>query len=855
MSVVPPPPHALPTGRFVVPLPSTRRARIAVAVVTALFYAVVFITLTYQMGATLGSLGSIPVLIAAWLFGRRGGSIAAIVTALFNITVVGLVGALTWVALLRIAGPGTIALLVVGLTVGWLRDLSQRLRDSRAALAASEARLRSQYQALPLPTYTWQRAGDTFILADYNAAAVAFTKGGIISLRGASHRDLYSDLYRDDPDYAAYLERCHAEGAIVRRELRFRLATTGEKKELALTYVPSPPDLVLLYAEDISERKAAEAALRASEASLAAALRIAQLGSWEYDFDSKVLRWSDEVFRIAGHAPKAFVPTFERMMALVHDDDRERIERAITASLERGEPYDLEHRIMRLDRTVRTVRQQTEVVRDSGGRPIRWLGIALDITEQRELEARLQHQANHDTLTGLPNRALLVDRLDQALSRARRGGVPCAVFFLDLDRFKEINDSLGHSSGDRLLVAAADRLRRCLREGDTLARLGGDEFAVLIENVAEPTEAANLAKRFIRALGVGLVLNGQTHRIAASIGIVLSTPMHTRPDDLLRDADVAMYRAKGAGGSNYALFDPGMQAQLAERAAMERDLRGALDRSEFAVHYQPIIDLASGDIVEAEALVRWRHPVRGAVPPDRFIPVAEETGLIVPLGRWVLRTACRQAREWNSLGHALTVSVNLSAREFQDPALAVDVAHILAGTRLPANRLRLEITERLAMRDAVATTATLVALRELGVQVAIDDFGTGYSSLAYLKRFPVDVLKVDRAFVSGLGTNPEDTAIVGAMIGLGRTLGLAVTAEGVETADQVANLRALGCTSAQGFYFARPLDAEALGTLLEEDPIPALPSPLAPPVPPSTAEFRHRRAARAQIALLPTVGN
>ncbi|MFN8538081.1 MAG: EAL domain-containing protein [Thermomicrobiales bacterium] len=835
--------------------PTTLRARIAATAASALIYAGIFTLLAHTMGSAFGSLGVLPVLVVAWIFGRRGGAAAAVVTVLFNLAVIGLFGALSWAVLLRVAGPGLLALFLVGLLVGWVREASLRLRASEMAHAASEARLRSQYEAFPLPTYTWRRAGDTFILDEYNAAALDFTKGAVASLRGVSHGELFREIYREQPDYAEYLERCHAEQITLRREIRVRLATTGEEKDLAITCVPLPPDLVLLHAEDISERKAAEAALRASEASLAAALRIAQLGSWEYDFDSEVLRWSDEVFRIAGYAPQAFLPTFERLLAAIHPDDRERIGRVITGSLERGEPYDLEHRIVRPDGSVRTVRQQTEVVRDSGDRPVRWLGIALDITEQRELEARLQHQATHDPLIGLPNRALLIDRLDQALARSRRSNVPCAVFFLDLDRFKEINDSLGHSSGDRLLVAAADRLRRCLRDGDTLARIGGDEFAVLVEHVADPTEAASLAKRIIRALGVGLVLDGQAHRIAASIGIVLSTSAHARPDDLLRDADIAMYRAKGSGGAGYALFDPAMQAQLAERASLERDLRGALDRSEFAVHYQPIVDLASGEIVEAEALVRWRHPVRGAVPPDRFIPVAEETGLIVPLGRWVLRTACRQAREWNSHGHAVTVSVNLSAREFQDPALVADVAHILAGTRLPAGRLRLEITERLAMRDAAATTATLAALRELGIQVAIDDFGTGYSSLAYLKRFPVDVLKVDRSFVSGLGTSPEDTAIVGAMIGLGRTLGLAVTAEGVETADQVANLRALGCTSAQGYYFARALDAEAIGNLLAGGLIPDLPSPIAPPVPPSTAEFRHRRATRAQVALLPTIGN
>ncbi len=469
--------------------------------------------------------------------------------------------------------------------------------------------------------------------------------------------------------------------------------------------------------------------------------------------------------------------------------------------------------------------------------------LAQELAERRRAEGRLAYQATHDPLTGLPNRVLFLDRLGQALARSRRDDAACAVLFLDLDNFKVVNDTLGHDAGDRLLVAVADRLRRCLRDGDTLGRQGGDEFTVLLERVVDVEHASEVARRLACALEPPIALEGQVYRITASIGMVVSTPEHARPDDLLRDADIAMYRAKAAGGADYMIFDPAMQEQLVARLALERDLRDALDRGEFSVQYQPIVDLATGQIAEAEALVRWRHPLRGNVPPDTFIPVVEETGLIVPLGRWVLQQSCQRAQSWNDLGYPLTVAVNLSAREFQQADLTMVVAEALRDAGLAPQHLRLEITERLAMRDAPATAATLATLRALGVQVAIDDFGTGYSSLAYLKRFPVDALKIDRSFVAGMGENAEDTAIVGATIGLARTLGLAVVAEGVETMTQAAQLRTLGCTSAQGYYFARPLASEAFGALLAVGVVPALPLPIDPRSIPTTGELRLRTGA------------
>jgi len=400
----------------------------------------------------------------------------------------------------------------------------------------------------------------------------------------------------------------------------------------------------LSHAAAYEEQRALAAALRANETRLAEAQRLAHLGSWEYDIDADRLTWSDEVFRIGGFAPQSFVPTPERLAAIVHPDDRARVDRAQRAALTVGAPYDIDHRIMRPDGEIRTVHQQAELIRDASGRPLKRLGIVQDVTERRLLEGQLRHQAFHDALTGLPNRALLFERIGQALDRARRGGLPCAALFFDLDRFKDVNDTVGHDAGDRLLRAVAARLGETLRDGDTLARLGGDEFTLLLEDVAGPNEAVDAATRLLETLEAPLVIDGQEYRLTASIGIALGRPDHRRPEEVLRDADIAMYRAKDGGRAGYAIFDPAMQAQIVARLALERDLRHALERQEFTLYYQPIVDLRTGALAKVEALVRWQHPTRGFVSPGDFIPLAEETGLIRPLGRWVLGEACRQAR-------------------------------------------------------------------------------------------------------------------------------------------------------------------------------------------------------------------
>jgi diguanylate cyclase (GGDEF)-like protein len=435
---------------------------------------------------------------------------------------------------------------------------------------------------------------------------------------------------------------------------------------------------------------------------------------------------------------------------------------------------------------------------------------SLALTAARTADT-VRHAFN-DPLTGLPNRALLLDRMELTLGRGEREGKVVTVLFLDLDGFKLVNDSLGHLAGDRLLIDVARRLDGCVRRGDTVARLGGDEFAILLGEIGEQDRAAGVAERVIDAFGEPFDLLGREVFVSASIGIASGLD---EPDDLLRNADVAMYRAKRAQPGTYATFERSMHEAVVQRLELEADLRRVIDRDELVLHYQPIVDLAQGRVTGVEALLRWDHPQRGLVAPLQFVPMAEETGLIVALGRWVLDEACRQAAAWRAeLGAgAPWVSVNISGRQLVDSGLARDVRAALAAADLPPEALAVEITETVLVQDVKLAVERLEELRGLGVLVAIDDFGTGYSSLRYLRRFPADLLKVAKPFVDGLD-DPKDAALVQTILALGRSLGLVAIAEGIETADQHRRLAALGCPLGQGYLFARPVPPDALDALL-----------------------------------------
>ncbi len=433
---------------------------------------------------------------------------------------------------------------------------------------------------------------------------------------------------------------------------------------------------------------------------------------------------------------------------------------------------------------------------------------------------QLTRQAFRDPLTNLPNRALFMDRLTHGLTRAQRRHEHLAVLFLDLDRFKVVNDTLGHSVGDQLLVEVSRRLTSALRPGDTVARLGGDEFGILLEDVADAETAEAVALRVEESLGKPYPFEGREVFVTASIGIALSSAKLGLPEEILRDADLAMYHAKAKGKARHEVFDGSMSAPALDRMDLEMDLRSAISRHEFRLHYQPILRLDTGKITEVEALIRWQHEKRGLLQPDEFIGLTEETGLIVPIGQWVLSEACKQARLWQveyPTTPPLVMSVNLSAKQFQNPKLVEEITQALDESGLAASCLKLEITESTVMQDAPVTLTKLNELKELGVRLAIDDFGTGYSSLGYLKRFPVDTLKIDRSFVKGLSPDGGDNAIVRAVVTVAKSLNMDVTAEGVETEGQLAELKALGCDRGQGFLFARPVTAERVAPLLASD--------------------------------------
>jgi diguanylate cyclase (GGDEF)-like protein/PAS domain S-box-containing protein len=531
--------------------------------------------------------------------------------------------------------------------------------------------------------------------------------------------------------------------------------------------------------------------------------------------DGRFLRVNRSLCEIVGYSEEEL--RSRSFQDLTHPDDLrkdlEQVRRLLAGKIRN---YQLEKRYLHKEGHAVWILLGVSLVHDEEGGPLYFIAQVQDISGRKRAEEQLQRQAFHDALTGLPSRKLFMDRLGRALERTRRRrGLKVAVLFMDLDGFKNVNDSLGHETGDLLLTVVAQRLERILRPEDTLARFGGDEFVVLLEEVEGPEEAVLVAERIGEELGRPFVLEGRGLFASASVGIGLGDARTKTPEYLLRDADTAMYRAKEEQ-ARYRVFDPAMYERAKRRLELENELRRAIEQGEFVVRYQPIVDLQTDEVWGVEALVRWEHPERGLLDPSEFMVVVEEGGLIVPLGERVLEEACRQAKRWqeDSRIPPLVVSVNLSAGQLRLPDLPLVIGNSLRKTGFDARRLSLDITETAYIRALEKKTATFDRLKGLGVSISIDDFGVGYSSLSYLKRLPADALKIDKSFVRGVGEDAEDTAIVRMVIDLAHTLGMKVVAEGVEGWAQGALLAEMGCDMAQGFHFARPLPPEEMAEFL-----------------------------------------
>ena len=573
----------------------------------------------------------------------------------------------------------------------------------------------------------------------------------------------------------------------------------------------TPADEIVGFGTEVTDQVKAEEDLRESEERFRTAFENAPIGVTLVDLENRYMKVNRAFSKMLGYAEDELVGSTSSW--ITHPDDVEVSQAYMKRVIEGGgSGYDLEKRYLHADGSVVWVLLNVALVRTAGGEPAYYVCQHQDLTRRKALEEELAHRAFHDPLTDLPNRALFTDRLGHALTRKERQGGEVAVLFLDLDNFKLVNDSLGHEAGDDLLVEAAGRLKRCVRPQDTVARLGGDEFAILLEGIGDEAGAVEVAERILGELAPPITVGGRELFVTPSIGIALANTGEMRPEVVRRDADVAMYKAKEAGKNRFAIFRPEMRGVPSRRLKLEGDLRRALQEPgrEFRVFYQPEASLQTGRIIGVEALVRWEHPEHGLLPPAEFVPLAEETGLIVPLGKWVLDEACRQAGEWRQqfpsdpYAEPLTMSVNLSVRQFQNPGLVGEVAEALEAAGLEPDALVLEITESILMQDAPSTVATLRGLRAMGVRLAIDDFGTGYSSLSYLKSFPVNFIKIDRSIVSGLHLDRSNLAVVLSTVTLAHALGLQVVAEGVETAEEAEKLRETGCDLGQGFYWWRP---------------------------------------------------
>jgi diguanylate cyclase (GGDEF)-like protein/PAS domain S-box-containing protein len=706
-----------------------------------------------------------------------------------------------------------------------IRDLSER-KDAEDRLRSAEFRYRTLVEQLPLISYvddSQDPSSKALYVGPQIETVLGYTVEEWLSTPGLFDGAIHED---DRERVLAEREDAYARGSALRCEFRVR-SKSGEvvwlEDQSVLVHPPDGrPSFRQGFAIDISERKNAEDAHRRAERRYRTLVEQVPLAIYvdRLDAASSNLYTSPQIEPMLGYTATEWISNPALFLETLHPDDRERVLAAHARTHATGEALQIEYRLVARDGRVIWVHDEARVITDQdGGEPV-LQGYLLEVTAAKEAEEQLRHQAFHDPLTGLPNRALFTDRVEHALVVHGETGEDVAVVFLDLDDFKAVNDSLGHPVGDAMLRAVGERLRAALSPSHTLARFGGDEFAILVEDVSGDSAAVDVAAHLISTLQEPFELEGREVFVTASVGIAVGSGA----DELLRSADVAMYRAKAGGKSQYVVYAPRMDEDVVGRLELVGELRRARVDEDFVVHYQPTVELATGAFVGVEALLRWRHPTRGLVPPLEFIPLAEETGRIVEIGRWVLAAACTQVAKWRSMlpgAEHLQLSVNVSIRQVRRPGLLDDVRAALAVSGLPPEALTLEITESVLVREEM--TSILEEVTTLGVQLALDDFGTGYSSLSLLQNLPVDSLKIDRSFIRSVELGPERRAFVRAIVDLARALGLPVVAEGIELPEQAVELLRLGCRLGQGFHFATPLAARELEDLVSAGP--AAPAP------------------------------
>jgi diguanylate cyclase (GGDEF)-like protein/PAS domain S-box-containing protein len=682
-------------------------------------------------------------------------------------------------------------------------DITER-RRAEQALRESEHRYRTLFEWNPLPMWVYDRETLRFIAVNETAVQhYGFSKDEFLQMTIAEIRPaedlplMYSTLNElHDRDRNRVFRHRKKDGSVFDAEITsFEFVSAGRRARLVI-------------AVDVTDRRRAEERLREGEERYRLLFERNLAGVFRSTLDGRILEVNEALARIFGYEREELL----KQTSYVLYFSLEERQRIMTQLREQKSLSNVEIRMRRRDGTPVWVLENMNLLETEEGIIE---GTIIDITDRKAAQEQVEYQAYHDVLTGLPNRLLFRDRIGVALAHARRSRRAVAVMFLDLDQFKLVNDTLGHTIGDGLLQGAADRLVQCVRGDDTVARMGGDEFTILLSDIPDTRAAATVAQKVLDSVSQPIEVDGHELFITTSIGIAIFPDDGMDTEALLKNADRAMYRAKEAGRNNFQFATHAAMEASAGRLSMERSLHHAFERHEFVVHYQPMIEVVSRRIVGAEALVRWKHPDIGLMSPDEFIPVAEECGLIFPIGEWVLRTACAQMKSWHQAGHKeLHVAVNLSARQFQQHDLSSTIERILRETALPPHALDLEITESTAMHNAELSLAVMTRLKQMGVRLSIDDFGTGYSSLSYLKRFPIDTVKIDQNFIRDLSQSSNDGAIISAVISMARALNLRVVAEGVETEDQLAFLRRQHCETIQGFLYSRLLPAEEFEAIL-----------------------------------------